>query len=126
MKSFLISISFLVLFVILVAINCFFVTRILGDINSDLDSLQEVKQGDVPDTTIYKAERILEKWNKYRTYLSISINLAEIRDCTVSISNLAKLSKSDTFADFNAALFDARNRIGTLLGRERFSFANVF
>ena len=126
MKSFLVSISFFCFFLILTGVNCFYVTGVLKNISTELEKLPEIKQGDVPATTIKKSEEILKQWNKHKKYLSASINLAEIRDCTTVLSNLAKLSKSDTFADFNAALWDARNRFNTLLYRESFSFSNVF
>ncbi|MBR3994092.1 MAG: DUF4363 family protein [Clostridia bacterium] len=125
MKSFLISICFFCFFLIITTANCFYVTGVLKYISTELEKLPETKQGDVPATSSKKAEEILKHWNKHKKYLSLSINLAEIRDCTTILSNLAKLSKSDTFADYNAALWDARNRINTLLYRESFSPSNI-
>ena len=127
MKSLIVSLCFLAFTVVLVSVNCLYVTDVLGDISETLNSLSEISQEeDISPQTAAAVRSLKEYWDRHKRLLSLTVNAAEIRDCSVAIGNLVAFSESDTTADYNAALSDVRTRIDTLLRRERFSLGNIF
>lgn len=126
MKSFLISLSLLFAFIILTLLNCIKVVGILSDVRDSLNTLPESYNNNLPDYVPEKAENLFESWQKSRKFLSLTVNASELRDCSTALSNLAEFSKSDSGADYNAALSEARLRIIQLLERERLSLSGIF
>lgn len=126
MKSFLISISLLSVFVILTALNCIQVTRILTDISDRLEELPESSDNVIPKDVPKKSRQLYDDWKKESNYLSLTVNVSELRDMSVVLGNLAAFSESDAGADYNAALSDAKLRISLLRERERLSLSGIF
>ena len=126
MKSFLVSLSFLIFFIALSIVNCLYVTNVLSDVSAMLDKLPIVSESSVPKDVAVRAKDIPKLWDRHFRWLSLSINTAELRDCGTALGNLAQFSESDTSADYNATLSEAKTRIGVLYERERFSFFNIF
>ncbi len=125
MKSFLISLTFLAALVIGAAFNCNYVTDILSYTNNTLSQLC-LDAGKISnDSFSEKAVAILDFWNSKKSFLSFSINDAELRDCTIALQNLSEFSFSDDISQRNASLREAKSRIDTLFRRENFSFVNI-
>ncbi len=126
MKSFLISISLLSVFVILTALNCIRVTKILTDISDRLEEFPESSGNVLPSDASKKSRQLYDDWKKQSKYLSLTVNVSELRDMSIVLGNLAAFSESDTGADYNAALSDAKLRISLLRERERLSLSGIF
>ena len=125
MKSFLISGIFLAVFVAATGINCYFVTDILGETYESLSELSLLPDDADDSAFLSDSTMILDYWNSKKSFLSLTVNDAELRDCTISLENLRQRSVSSDSADRKAALYEARTRICALFIRERFSLANI-
>lgn len=126
MKSMLVSAVFFTLTVAAVAVNGFFVNGCLEQTYSQLDALPEASTEADDLTALTPATRnICDAWNDSFAFLSLSINLSELRDCSAALESLDAYTGTSEPADYNAALSAAKVRIKILLERERFSFMNI-
>lgn len=126
MRSMIVSVLFLALSVGIVGFNAIYVTDFLGEISESLEELPEASPEDTDLTHLTPSARELcEKFSDSFFLLSLSINTAELRDCSNSIEAVCAYTGTSEPADYNAALSEARLRIGILLQRERFSLINI-
>jgi len=126
MKSFFVSISLFLLFIVMTTLNYFRVASILSDVCSALDSLPETEEQCKFRDVSGETDALFRFWNNNKAFLALTINGVELRDCSTSLGNLSQFSNSDSFADYTAALSEARIRLKTLQDRESFSLANIF
>ncbi len=126
MKSFLVSLSLLFIFIILTSLNCIKVTGILTDVQDSLDTLPESRNNVLPENVQKKTAELFNNWQQDKKFLSLTVNASELRDCSTALGDLVEFSKSDTGADYNAALSEAKIRVAMLIERERFSFSGIF
>ena len=125
MKSFFISLGLLSFFIVITVINCFKVDSILGHVSDVLDSLPQSVNNYISPEMQKSTGEILGYWKSNRKLLSLSINSAELRDCEIALADLACFSESDTGADYNSALSEAKIRIAVLREREKLSVRNI-
>lgn len=125
MKSFIISLCLLLFFVILTTVNRLAVGSIFDNVLDSLDVLPESTGNYIPDRAKQESEALFDYWCSKRRFLSLTINTAELRDCETALGNLAEFSDSDTGADYNAALSEAKVRVNVLADRESLSLFNI-
>ncbi|MBR5307904.1 MAG: DUF4363 family protein [Clostridia bacterium] len=126
MKSFVVSLIFLGITAITVAVNCVYVTGVLGKMDEALSALPEISDtAEIPREVSDRVHGLFDFWQRHRRFLALTINQAELRDCTAALGNLAVFCDSRTPADYDAALSESRLRISTLLSRESFTLENI-
>ena len=126
MKSMIVSLCFFIVSITVVSVNSYFVTSYLGQTIEQLEALpMEIDKN--ADRTAYDnmMNEITASWDKRLGFLSLSINIAELRDCTVALKNFAAYTVADDPADYSSNLSEALLRIKTLYYRERISFSNI-
>lgn len=125
MKSFIISLTFFVLTLAAVAVNCFFVDRELAEILNAIKELPIVTEEAELSELTANTDAAALMWQDARKLLSLSVENTLLRDCTVSIENLCAYCKSASVPDYNAARSDCIVRLSYLLERESFSIKNA-
>ncbi len=126
MRSMIVSLCFFLLSIITVSVNSYFVTSYLGQTIELLEEMPTEIDKSSDRTEFYiKMNEITDMWDKRLGFLSLSINLAELRDCTVALENFAAYTVADDPADYSSNLSEALLRIKTLYRRERISFSNI-
>lgn len=125
MKSFVISLVFFLVTVSGIFANCLYVERELAEILEFLQDMPEVtKEDELPQLVVF-TKTVNKMWQDTRPFLSLSVENALLRDCTVSLGNLEAFCESSSVPDYNAALSDCIIRLSHLLEREKFSFKNA-
>ncbi len=126
MKSMLVSLLIFLFAFSVVSVNAYFVTNYLDSVCESLEALPEASPDDDDLTDLSPhATGLAESWNDNFLFLSLSINMAELRDCAAALESLAAYTGTSEPADYNAALSAAKVRIKVLRARESFSFANI-
>lgn len=126
MRSMIVAVLFFALSIGTVAFNAVYVTDFLEETSESLGELPEASPDDSDLTHLApSARQLCEKFSNNFFLLSLSINTEELRDCASAIESLAAYTGTSEPADYNAALSEARLRIGILLQRERFSLINI-
>ena len=126
MRSMIVSLCFFILSLTTVAVNSYFVTSYLGQTIELLEQLpSEIGKDDDRTAFDLKAREITDAWNKRLSFLSLSINIAELRDCTIALENFASYTVSDDPSDYSSNLSEALLRIKTLYYREKILFSNI-
>lgn len=125
MKSFRISLVFLLVTVLTVALNAYFVAKHFSDTYESIQSLPTL-----PDETelaqIYNdVRKIRTEWEDSLTFLSLSVKGERLRDFSVSLGNLERYCEALSVPDYDAMRSECLVRLEYLRKMERFSFLNV-
>ena len=125
MRSFRISLTFLLITVLTVALNAYFVAKHFSDTYESIQSLPTL-----PDETelaqIYNdVRKIRTEWEDSLTFLSLSVKGERLRDFSVSLGNLERYCEALSVPDYDAMRSECLVRLDYLRKMERFSFLNV-
>ena len=126
MRSMIISLCFFILSVTAVSVNSRFVTSYLGETLTLLEEMPcGIESSADKEACKTQAKEITEKWNKHYGFLSLSINIAELRDCTIALESFLAYTEADDPSDYSSGRSEAILRIRTLYLRERISLENI-
>lgn len=128
MKSMVVSASFLAAAIILTVINSYFVNMYLSEALDMLYDIplysEDMSDGEKADAAT-KILQVCKYWESHLKFLSLSINSAKLRDCTVSLNMMHAFAESTEACDYKSELYTSQVRIRELMEQERFLFMNI-
>ena len=125
MKSFRISLVFLLITILVVALNTYFVASHFSDIYESIQSLPMLPDEEELSQIRHNVRKIRSEWEDSLTFLSLSVKGERLRDFSVSLGNLEKYCESVSVPDYMAMRSECLVRLDYLRRMERFSLLNI-
>lgn len=119
MKTFIVSLVTLAILIVCVTLNCIFVQRSVDDLSRAVEALPD-------DAATAVLDELSGKWDKCKTWISVSVSHRETDDIDDSISQLEVHIKEKNQSAYASAVASLKCQLSRLAESETLSPGRIF